>query len=595
MRNSIILSEALSFVKSLCYTRGMDTTGVGVDTKLARMKQIETTKSFLSYVRKGVKQEEISKKQPLVFWSSEELYEDFLPGSGLLASHAKDFLASLKASEVANIAIMPYFSIRSKQIAVKGGFDYPKTKVKATEAGFTFLDSFLLKAAGSVAVFDVLKRTKNGSLNIAISSDALGEQYTIPGSTKRLLRYTALGFGGYYALELLGVKASLHHLASVNSILAVLVRIDRLMDGGLNLHEAICFISRDTILGLDQSIEREESFSLRQFEAYVLPNLHNKELRDFIKACAQKNKKIDFWTIAEKLLHKQVYFTKEMRQVAHEDAQMIRLLNSNNEAIASNIKTYFEQIGLEISQDNAKAKTKQLMAKLEAEQIRELKRSNRYSFNRIATEYHDQYGKALNIPADAKLITIRKEALFDDDRLLDIFSAQRVLAVLLEDFNAHIVIVGAIDPLSHYQEHCSGKELAKILTQIHSDKICKERIHYVVDADERFSNKLSQASNISLNTTKPESNCMSNYWMSDLMNLAVLVAPESEMMQGFDRSSYVYFDATIGEDFWAALKCALEVWESDFDLEFYAQHQLVDFFTNFAENRNAKTYLQYVS
>ena len=56
-----------------------------------------------------------------------------------------------------------------------------------------------------------------------------------------------LGFGGYKALKLLGIRPAVIQLNETATIFAAIARLDELCRNGMNLYEAIVYVRKHTL------------------------------------------------------------------------------------------------------------------------------------------------------------------------------------------------------------------------------------------------------------------------------------------------------------------------------------------------------------
>ncbi|QWQ32109.1 hypothetical protein KOY48_04510 [Candidatus Minimicrobia naudis] len=95
------------------------------------------------------------------------------------------------------------------------------------------------------ASLSIFKKLLGSTQFVTISEPNFGQLYEGEGSgDHRLYQEVALGFGGYKALKLLGIKPAVIQLNETATIFAALARLDELCANGMNLYEAIVYVRK---------------------------------------------------------------------------------------------------------------------------------------------------------------------------------------------------------------------------------------------------------------------------------------------------------------------------------------------------------------
>ena len=104
------------------------------------------------------------------------------------------------------------------------------------------------------------------------------------GSDHRLYQEVALGFGGYAALKLIGLKPAIMQLNEVATFFAALARLDELARNGMDFYEAVVYTRKHTLYTNHTLVQAAEAeFSYEQFERFVFPNLKSLAVKKWLK------------------------------------------------------------------------------------------------------------------------------------------------------------------------------------------------------------------------------------------------------------------------------------------------------------------------
>ena len=136
------------------------------------------------------------------------------------------------------------------------------------------LDLYPFKNAGfhlSLGVYCSLGSTRF----LCVTEPNFGELYSgESGSDHRLYQEVALGFGGYQALKLVGLRPAVIQLNEVATFFAAVARLDELVSSGMDFYEAVVYTRKHTLYTNHTLVQAAEArFNYRQFEQYVFPNI----------------------------------------------------------------------------------------------------------------------------------------------------------------------------------------------------------------------------------------------------------------------------------------------------------------------------------
>jgi starch phosphorylase len=155
-------------------------------------------------------------------------------------------------------------------------------RVSPQDYGFEYIDDVSVSSAGFPDTeLSIFRKTLGSTQFITMSEPNFGQLYEGDGSgDHRLYQEVALGFGGYKALKLVGVKPAVIQLNETATIFAALARLDELCSNGMNLYEAIVYVRKHTLYTNHTLLQAAEpEFYRSQFEKLVLPNIQSNAVR----------------------------------------------------------------------------------------------------------------------------------------------------------------------------------------------------------------------------------------------------------------------------------------------------------------------------
>jgi glucan phosphorylase len=173
---------------------------------------------FYDAINRSSLTKELSETRPYVYWTM-EIYDksNGIKGGGGLGVLAADTRRVAQQLEVPFVVVTPFYRSESHQsIEWLSQTEYSE-KVSPQDYGFEYVDEVTVASAGypdtSLSVF---RKILGSTQFVTMSEPNFGQLYEGIGSgDHRLYQEVALGFGGYKALKLVGIKAALTNVGRI--------------------------------------------------------------------------------------------------------------------------------------------------------------------------------------------------------------------------------------------------------------------------------------------------------------------------------------------------------------------------------------------
>ena len=374
------------------------------------LENIEETEVFYEAVERRHLTKAISPERPYTYWTI-EMYdqENGLRGGGGLGVLAADTRRVAEKMGIPFVAITPFYPQESKQVMKDGILTDEHVAKDYRKFGFKLVDKVNIKCAGGLAELEVIEKKFKNTRILSITEPNFGELYSdTSGSDHRLYQEVALGFGGYAALKLVGLKPAIIQLNEVATFFAALARLDELASNGMDFYEAVVYTRKHTLYTNHTLVQAAEAeFSYEQFERYVFPNL---------KSLAVKK-----W-LADKFHDGRIRLSSATIEIAELRSGVSKLHArvANYKDVAGNrIKFKAVTNGIDLDKwtlpeileyyraeeilDNMNFPSENyvdMVQKIEAEDIRRLKSQGREILNKVLADRPDQNGRILKFKDD---------------------------------------------------------------------------------------------------------------------------------------------------------------------------------------------------
>ena len=567
------------------------------------LENIEDTDDFYTATSRIHLTKALAPERPYTYWTI-ELYDqkNGIRGGGGLGVLAADTRRVAEQMDVPFALITPFYPYEPHQVLKNGIVEDEHRKVNYQDFGFSFVDTVNVKCCGNLCKLDVIEKRLGSTRIISITEPNFGELYSgMSGGDHRLYQEVALGFGGYAALKLLGLKPAIMQLNEVATFFAALARLDELARNGMDFYEAVVYTRKHTLYTNHTLVQAAEAeFSFEQFERFVFPNLKSPAVKKWLSdKFVQGRIKLSSVTIeiAElrsgvSKLHARV---ANYRDIAGNKVKFKAVTNGVDLATWTlpEILGFYREAGI---LDEFYAPTENYIERLDyvtADKIREYKVIGRRVLNETIKERTNQNGQILQFSENDFIFDFKRR--FVDYKRPELpFRNPARLRAILERYGAHYIIAGRV----HSGDHVMTGKLQKVLETVAQDEYLKSHVHYFADYDEKLAYGLSCGANASINVPIVGLEACGTSWMKDIANLDLLISTHDGGVADASAESYLNVNGSNEdeelENLYRRMEEALEISRNDFDLEFLIRKQLAAYLPVISGARMMKDYLDYL-
>lgn len=567
------------------------------------LENIEDVDIFSDAVERTHLTRAISDERPYTYWTI-ELYDqqNGIRGGGGLGVLAADTRRVAEQMGVPFALITPFYPYESHQKMVRGQLTDEHIPVDYRKFGFNYVDKVNVKCCGNLCSLEVVEKRFENTRIIGITEPNFGELYAgMSGSDHRLYQEVALGFGGYAALKLLGLKPAIMQLNEVATFFAALARLDELARNGMDFYEAVVYTRKHTLYTNHTLVQAAEAdFSYEQFERFVFPNLKSLAVKKWLADKFEDGHiKLSSVTIeiAElrsgvSKLHARV---ANYRDIAGNKVKFKAVTNGIDMEtwVLPEILQYYKDAGIIDNVTEPTEDYKEKLSYLSSEDIRQFKRSGREVLNSVLADRVDQYGRKLHF-GENDFIFDFKRRFVDYKRPEMPFRDPVRLRNILESHGAHYILAGRV----HAGDGIMYNKLLKLLNTIDKDDYLREHVHYIADYDEKLAYGLSCGANAAINVPIVGLEACGTSWMKDVANLNILISTHDGGVADGSIDSYFNVSGKTEEEeldmLYQRMEEALTTFDNDFDLEFALRRQLEEFLPVISGARMLKDYLDYL-
>lgn len=567
-------------------------------------QDIEDVSEFYDLINRSNLTHQLSSSRPYVYWTM-EIYDkaNGIKGGGGLGVLAADTRRVAEKLEVPFVVVTPFYRSESHQkIEGLAQGEYSE-KVSPRDCGFEYIDEVTVSSQGFAdASLSVFRKTLGSTQFITMSEPNFGQLYEGDGSgDHRLYQEVALGFGGYKALKLVGIKPAVIQLNETATVFAALARLDELCSNGMNLYEAIVYVRKHTLYTNHTLLQAAEpEFLLSQFEKLVLPNIQSNAVRSWVVE-QFKNDRLRPNMLAIEL-------TEAKNGVSRLHARVANFRDRNNEKVkfhaitnGIDLETWvlpdilqkyrewgvIDKFGLPT--DDFQAKIDQISAA----DIKQLKRVGRLELNRILANRKDQYNRSIQLPEDAVVFDFKRR-FANYKRPYMAFERPEVLKQILTSHNAHYILAGKV----HQGDTMMYQRLLEILKMVDGDMVLRDRVHYIQDYDEELGRALAVGSDIAINVPIIGLEACGTSWEKDIANMKILISTSDGGVADIKPIACVEvsgnnYEAEVSSLYSSMYKAAAAV-KSDAMLERNIRRQLKAYLPIISGARMMKDYLKFL-
>ena len=565
---------------------------------------IEDASEFYDVIERSSLTHQLSENRPYVYWTM-EIYDksNGIKGGGGLGVLAADTRRVAEKLEVPFVVVTPFYRSESHQKITDLAQEEFSESVSPQDYGFEYIDEVFVSSNGFPdASLSIFKKTLGSTQFVTISEPNFGQLYEGDGSgDHRLYQEVALGFGGYKALKLLGIKPAVIQLNETATIFAALARLDELCSNGMNLYEAIVYVRKHTLYTNHTLLQAAEpEFHRSQFEKLVLPNIKSNAVRCWLMEQFRNDR------LRPNLLA--IELTEAKNGVSKLHARVANFRDRNNDKVKfqaitngidletwvlpETLQTYrdhgvIDKFGLPTNDFSEKLNS------LSSADLRYLKKLGRKELNRVLLSRQDQYGKSIQIPENAILFDFKRR-FANYKRPYMPFENPDSLRQILISHNAHYILTGKV----HQGDVTMYQKLLEILKLIDNDPVLKERVHYIQDYDEELGRALAIGSDASINIPIVGLEACGTSWEKDIANLKLLISTSDGGVA--DVQPIACLEVT-GRNYEAEVSSlyvnmhkAAAILKNDQLLEKHIRHQLSNYLPIISGARMMKDYLKFI-
>ncbi len=517
---------------------------------------IEDVAEFYAAIDRGQLTHKISTQRPYIY-TTMEIYdiENGIRGAGGLGILAADTRRVAEDLEIPFVVLTPFYRDERHQ----------------TMENFVPHDTYISRDPNDFG-YDKIGGT---SIHIQNQPDALLEIYEkICGSTRfltmgeaefgplypgeayedhRLYQMISLGFGGYAALKMRGLKPAVIQLNETAATFAAVARLDELCRNGMDIYEAIVYVRKHTLYTNHTLVQAAEpEYTYEQFEKFVFPNITSLALKHFIgglfrngrlklnnltieiaeaKNCVSKlhakvinihdlsGERVEFKAITNGI-HLATWTMPEILKF-YRDKEIIDKFNMPGERFGEILGRFGRpELNKGSLQDSGASSTvsQNDIVKI----LRGFKKLGRQRLNLELKSRRDQYGSVVQIPENAILFHYKKRFVSYKRPWMP-FENMDELSRILVDNNAHYLMTGMMAGNIADGDQTYDR-LQMMLRNIDSNPDLRERVHYITDYDESLGKAMSVGGDIALNVPEVGWEACGTSFMKDIINLVLLIS-----------------------------------------------------------------------
>ena len=567
------------------------------------LDNIEDAEVFETAIDRRVFSRKLSPERPYTYWTL-ELYDQTngIRGGGGLGVLAADTRRVAEQVKVPFVLVTPFYPSETHQKWQDGAIVDEHIPVDYRKFGFSKVGDANIKCCGNVCNLEVIEKSFESTRIVAITEPNFGELYSgLSGSDHRLYQEVSLGFGGYQALKMLGLKPAIMQLNEVATFFAALVRLDELASNGMDFYEAVVYTRKHTLYTNHTLVQAAEAeFSYDQFERFVFPNLKSRAVKKWLTDKFVDHKiKLSSVTIeiAElrsgvSKLHARV---ANYRDIAGERVKFKAITNGIDmqKWVMPEIMRFFHDEDILDEFDMPTMNFAEKLTALSSDQILGFKEMGRGILNDVLAHRPDQNGQILRFE-EGETIFDFKRRFVDYKRPQLPFKDPVRLRAILEKYNAHYIIAGRV----HTGDDRMARILNNVLGIVNNDDFLRTHVHYIADYDEELAYALSVGSNVAINVPIVGLEACGTSWEKDIGNLNLLISTHDGGVADGSTEDYLSVHG-LSEDeevleLYRRMEEAGSAWQNKQALGGLIQKQLEGFLPIISGSRMLKDYLDYL-
>ena len=567
-------------------------------------QNIEDVSEFYEAIERANLTKKLSPERPYVYFTM-EVYDksNGIKGGGGLGVLAADTRRVAEKLEIPFVCVTPFYRRELHQSIHNLDQREEFISVNPEDFGFEYLDDIEIYTENMPpARLNIFQKILGSTRFLTMGESNFGELYAGDGSgDHRLYQEVSLGFGGYKALKMVGLKPSVIQLNETATIFAAVARLDELVRNGMNLYEAIVYVRKHTLYTNHTLVQAAESeFSYEQFSRIVMPNIESSALKTWISGLFREGRlKLSTLTIelAEakngvSRLHANV---ADYRDINGDKVKFKAVTNGIDLPtwVLADILEDFRKKDIFDKFDLPTENYKENLAKISAKDIRDFRKIGRRKLNEILKRRKDQYGKIVQIPENAMLFDFKRRFVSYKRPWMPFENMEELRRILREN-NAHYILAGKV----HQGDVEMRATLNSVLSKIESDDFLRERVHFIQDYDEELGLALAVGSDVSINVPIVGLEACGTSFMKDLANLKLLISTNDGGVADISPTPCLEVSGVNYSDelrsLYLQMNRAGQIFKDDYLLEKQVQKQLQGYITVVSGSRMMKDYLRLI-
>lgn len=567
-------------------------------------QNIEDVSEFYEAIERANLTKKLSPERPYVYFTM-EVYDksNGIKGGGGLGVLAADTRRVAEKLEIPFVCVTPFYRRELHQSIHNLDQREELISVNPEDFGFEYLDDIEIYTENMPpARLNIFQKILGSTRFLTMGESNFGELYAGDGSgDHRLYQEVSLGFGGYKALKMVGLKPSVIQLNETATIFAAVARLDELVRNGMNLYEAIVYVRKHTLYTNHTLVQAAESeFSYEQFSRIVMPNIESSALKTWISGLFREGRlKLSTLTIelAEakngvSRLHANV---ADYRDINGDKVKFKAVTNGIDLPtwVLADILEDFRKKDIFDKFDLPTENYKENLAKISAKDIRDFRKIGRRKLNEILKRRKDQYGKIVQIPENAMLFDFKRRFVSYKRPWMPFENMEELRRILREN-NAHYILAGKV----HQGDVEMRATLNSVLSKIESDDFLRERVHFIQDYDEELGLALAVGSDVSINVPIVGLEACGTSFMKDLANLKLLISTNDGGVADISPTPCLEVSGVNYSDelrsLYLQMNRAGQIFKDDYLLEKQVQKQLQGYITVVSGSRMMKDYLRLI-
>ena len=508
---------------------------------LDKHDSIEEVAEFYTAIDRTQLIHKISPDRPYVY-TTMEIYDakNGIRGAGGLGVLAADTRRVAEDLEIPFVVLTPFYREERHQEMHNLLAKDTSTVKNPEDFGFDKVGEVNVNIKNQPhATLEIYEKTLGSTRFLTMSETNFGGLYVGDASQDhRLYQMVSLGFGGYNALKMRGLKPAVIQLNETATTFSAVARLDELCHNGMNIYEALVYVRKHTLYTNHTLVlAAEPEYSFDQFDKFVFPNIKSPAVKHFItglfregrlrlnnltielaeaKNCVSKlharvihfddlsGEKVDFRAVTNGI-HLDTWLMPEIMKF-YREREIVDKFNMPGRD--------FQNILNEIANKNIDV----------VAELRDIKKRGRALLNDELKRRKDQYGEIVQIPEDALLFEYKRRFVEYKRPWMPFENIDEIRSILFES-NAHYIMTGMMPGNSGAGDKTFDR-VQVMLHNINNDPFLKERVHYITDYDESLSAALSAGSDVSINVPEVGWEACGTSFMKDIANLTMLVSTD---------------------------------------------------------------------